>query len=345
MQQNNVSLFKLRYIILIIVAAAVLAAGAYFFVNSGQGIKPVGPPEKVTIAYSVATDAAVAAIAHMQGYYRKEGLDAAARLHPYGKLALQDVLEGKADFATVGETPIVFAIIKGERVSIIATIQSTNMENAIVARRDRGIGALSDLKGRKIAATRGTTMDYFLDVILGTQGISRKEVTVIDLKPNEMLDALARGDVDAISSFHPYIIPAQKKLGVRGITLQDKDIYTATFNIVAKQEFIHRNPEKVKKVLRALIRAEEFVRQNKTEAQTIVADFSGVDIAIVREIWDVYNFTVTLNQSLLLAMEDESQWAIQNRLANGVKKIPNSLDFIYLDGLASVKPKAISILR
>jgi sulfonate transport system substrate-binding protein len=150
--------------------------------------------------------------------------------------------------------------------------------------------------------------------------------------------------VDAISTFHPYIIPAQKRLGVSAIMFQDKDIYSPTFNVVAKQEFIRQNPEKVKKVLRALIRAEEFVRQNKTEAQKMVADFSGVDLSLVRETWDVYNFAVTLNQSLLLALEDESKWAIRNRLTDSVK-IPNYLDYVYLDGLASLKPKAVNILR
>ena len=252
---------------------------------------------------------------------------------------------GKADFATLGETPIVFAVMKGDPVSIIATIQMTNLENAIVARKDRGIGAMGDLRGRKIATSLGTTLDYFLDAILGAKGISRKEVTVIDMKVEELSDALARGDVDAISTFHPYIIPAQKNLGDRGITFRDKDIYTATFNMIAKQEFIRRNPEKIKKILRALIKAEEFLNRHPAEAQKIVADFSGADISIVREVWAGYNFGVGLDQSLLLAMEDESKWAIKNRLTGGMTKLPNYLDFIYLDGLASVKPKAINILR
>ena len=344
MQENDASPSKRRYLIWSLVAAAAMAASAYFFVRGGPGIRPSGPPEKVTIAYSAATNGAVAHVAHMQGYYMKEGLEVTARLHPYGKPALQDLLEGRADFATCGETPVVFAIMKGERVSVVATIETTNQENAIIARRDRGIGALGDLKGRKVATTLGTTMDYFLDATLGAHGIARSEVTVIDLPAEEMPDALARGDVDAISTFHPYIIPAQKKLGVSGITFQDRDIYSATFNIVAKQEFIRQNPGKVKKVLRALIRGEEFVKQNKTEAQKMVADFSGVDVSSVRQSWDVYNFNVSLDQSLLLALEDESKWAIRNRLTDSVK-IPNYLDHVYLDGLASVKPKAVKILR
>ena len=285
MQQNNASPFKRRYGIGIAVAAAALVAGTFFFVNGGLGIKPPGPPERVTIAYSTTTDPVLAVVAQMKGYYREEGLEATARLHPYGKLALQDVLEGKADFATVAETPVMFAILKGEKISVIATIQTTSQNNAVLARRDRGIGTFEHLRGRKIAATLGTTSDYFLDAALAAQGISRKDVTIVDLKAEEISVALAHGDIDAASAFHPYLALAQKKLAGNGITFYDKDIYTWTYNMAAKQEFIRQHPGKVVKILRALFKAEEFIRRHPAEAQQIVTDFSRMDIAVVRDTW------------------------------------------------------------
>jgi NitT/TauT family transport system substrate-binding protein len=176
------------------------------------------------------------------------------------------------------------------------------------------------------------------------QGISRKDVTFVDLTAEKMPEALDLGDVDAASTPHPYSVFAQKKLGDRGITFQNKEIYTATFNLVAKQEFIRQNPGKVVKMIRALVKAEEFVRRHPSEAQKIVADFSGVDIAVVGEVWASQNFGVTLDQSLLPAMEDESRWAIKNRLT-GAREVPNYLAFIYFDGLMSVRPEAVTILR
>jgi NitT/TauT family transport system substrate-binding protein len=97
-------------------------------------------------------------------------------------------------------------------------------------------------------------------------------------------------------------------------------------------------------MLRALVRAEEFVRANPAEAQKIVADFSGIDINIVRDIWAYTSFTVSLDQALILALEDESRWAIKGGLT-AAKAIPNYLDFIYFDGLKSVRPEAVRILR
>lgn len=335
---------KHQFTFLTVAVLITLAIAGYYLMRSSTDHKPGRSPEKITIAYSAATDSVLAQVAQMRGYYLEEGLEATSHLHPYGKLALREVLEGKADFATVAETPVMFAIMKGEKISIIATIQTSNKNNAIVARKDKGILTPADLKGRKIAATFGTTSQFFMDAFLALQGISRKDMKIIDVKAEELQNALLHGDVDAVSAFNPYLIRVQGKLGNKGITFYDEDIYTQTFNMVATQEFISRNPGKVRKMLHALIKAEEFVEQNPTEAQKVVADFSRTDIAVVREIWSGISFSVTLDQSLVLALEDESRWAIQAGLT-GKAQMPNYLDFIYVDGLESIRPEAVRILR
>ena len=333
-----------RLLMRMTIAAALLATAASLFACTQQERKPAGPPEKVTIAFSATTDAVLAEVAQVKGFFREEGLAVTPRLHPYGKPALEDMLAGKADFATVAITPVMFAILNGEKIAVIATIENSDKANAVLARRDRGITAPKDLKGKRIAATLGTTSEFYLDAVLGLHGISRKDVEAVDLKAGEMADALARGDIDAVSTFIPYTVLTQKKLGDRAITLQDREIYRWTFNVVAKQEFIRKNPEKVRRILRALVRAEEFVRENPAEAQKIVAGFSGIDLAIVRDIWADTRFTVSLDQPLILTLEDESRWAINSGLTVAMK-VPNYLDFIYFEGLKSIKPDAVMILK
>lgn len=324
---------------------AVMALALASLVACSQGEHPpVGPPEKVTIAIATTTDSVLAQIAQAKGYYREEGLDATVHLQPYGKLALQEVLEGKADFATVAETPVMFAIMNGAKISVLATIESSRKGNAIVARKDRGVLTLNDLKGKKVAMIKGTTTDYFLDVLLTVNGIAQDEVTIVDMKAEEMSGALANGDIDAASMFITYAIPVQRRLGERGGMFQDENVYTFTFNLVATQEFIRNNPEKIKRLLRALVRAEEFVEKNPVEAQQVVAEFSGVDIAAIRDIWDKTSFRVSLDEMLILALEDEARWAIDDKLV-GTAKVPNFLDYIYLDGLQAAAPKAVRILK
>ncbi len=326
------------------IALTVLSAALLLLSCARTGQKAAGPTEKVTIAISATTESVLAEVAQMQGFFKQEGLETTVRKHPYGRPCLEDMLAGKADLATVAETPVMFAVMRGEKISVIATIESSQKGNAIIARKDRGIHTFKDLKGKSIGVTPGTVSDFFLDSILLLNGFSRNDAKIVNLTAEKMSHALTNGDIDAASTFNPYTSQAEKKLGERGITFQDENIYTWTFNVVARQEFIRNNPGKIKKLLRALIKAEEFVTKNPASAQKVVADFSGIDIGIVGSVWADTNFRVSLDQALILALEDESLWAIKNGLTNAVK-VPNYLNFMYVDGLHDVKPDAVKILR
>lgn len=328
---------------LMALAVALILSG-FLFACDRMDRKPDDPPQKITIALTTPQDAALAQVAQTLDYYRAEGLEATARLHPIGKLALEDLLAGKADFATVAETPVMFAIMRGEKIAVVATIHTSDSLNAIVARKDKEVLTFGDLKGKKVAVTLGTTQDFFLDSILAVNGISREDVEVVNLKAEEMADALAHGDVDAISTFSVHTIIAQRKLGDRAITFKNKDIYRQSLNVVARPEFIHDNPDTVARMLRALVKAEKFIQEHPAEAQKIASDFCCSEISIINEIWADSNFAVRLDQTLLLSLEDESRWAIDDGLTEA-RKIPNYLDYIYLDGLKSVKPHAVSILK
>ncbi len=322
----------------------VLVALGTFVACSRTEQKPGAAPEKITIAYAASPDSALTQAAQALGYYSEEGLEAVPQIYPYGKMALRAVLEGKADFATAAETPIMFAIMRGEKIVILATIATSRKNNAIIARKDKGIRVPGDLKGKRIAATFGTISEFFMDAFLVTHGISRKNMKVVNLDPEQEMEALVRGDVDAISAFTPFTIEVQRRMGDAVVTFHDEEIYQQTFNVVATQEFVRANPEKVRKLLMALVKAQEYVKARPEEAKRMVAEFSGIDETIVDGVWADEIFDVTLDQSLLLAMEDESQWAIKNRLVSQTR-MPNYLGFIYLDGLESVKPKAVRILR
>jgi NitT/TauT family transport system substrate-binding protein len=332
---------KWRRLSIALVMTAVVAAS---FSCSRTDQKPVGPPEKVIFAYTVLPDATLAHVAQRNGYYLQEGLDVTAQVHQIGKAALQSVLEGKADFATVAETPVMFAIMKGEKIAIIATINSSNRNMAVLARKDKDILVPHDLKGKKIATTFGTIGEFFMDTLAVTNGLSRKQMNVINLPAETLQDALISGKVDAISTWNPILIQAQRKLGDGGIAFYGEDIYTQTYNVVATQEYIRKNPLQVKKILFALIKAEEFVGRNPAEAQKIVANASGTDMEALRRVWPGNTFRVTLDQPLVLALEEEARWAIKGGLVRKAN-IPNYLNFVYLDGLASVKPAAVRILR
>jgi NitT/TauT family transport system substrate-binding protein len=61
-------------------------------------------------------------------------------------------------------------------------------------------------------------------------------------------------------------------------------------------------------------------------------------------VWQQNQFTLSLDQSLVLAMEDEARWMIKNNLTTE-RQVPNFLDYIHEDGLKAVKPELVNIIR
>ena len=330
--------------IVFIPVVIVLAVGGYFLLSQKEPQKPAGPLEKITFAISYNPISGPALIAFAKGHLGDEGLDVTLQLHASGKACLNAVIKGKADLATVAETPIMHAGMRGEKIYTIATIESSEKSTVVIARKDKGISTPSDLKGKRIGVTFGTSGEFALDTFIIFQGISRNDIDAVNLKPEEMLDAIIKSEVDAVTTWAPFSINVQKEMGDKGITFYTEGMYRETFNIAAMQAFVNKNPETIEKVLRALIRAESFIRENPDESRKILAEYSNMDETLLKEIWDIYSFSVRLDQSFIVTLEDEARWAIKNKLTDK-KEVPNYLSFIYLDGLKKVKPEAVNVIH
>jgi NitT/TauT family transport system substrate-binding protein len=306
--------------------------------------KTSGPPQKITVAYTWQPQSTLVHVAVAKGYFSEEGLEVAPLMHTYGKAALQSVIENKADFATVAETPLMFNILKGEKILVIANIEASSMNNAIVARKDADIAKPADLKGKRIGYTPGTTSDFFLDSLLTANGLTRQDIRPVAIKPEEMQDAIMAKKIDATSTWNYPLTQIKQQLGANGAVFFDREIYTETFNIAARQEFVQKNPETVKRFLRALIKAEDFVAQDPEGAQSIMSAATKIDHALIHDVWNAFNYHVVLGQTLLITLEDETRWAMKNKLTDQTV-MPDYLNYIHTDSLRAVRPEAIRMNR
>lgn len=302
------------------------------------------PLQKITVAYTLQPQSTLVHVAVAKGYFVEEGLDIQPLLHTYGKAALASVVENRADFATVAETPIMFSVLRGDKIFVIANIEASTMNNAIVARKSAGIAKPGDLKGKRIGFTPGTTSDFFLDSLLTAHGMTRLEIQAVALKPEEMQDAIAGEKVDAVSTWNYPLTQIYRHLGVDGTIFYDREIYTETFNIAASQEFVKKNPDVVKRFLRGLIKAENFVAKNPGFAQAIMSEATKIDQGLIREVWNSFSYRVVLDQTLLITLEDETRWAMKNKLTKQAV-MPDYMQYIHPDSLSAVKPEALKMNR
>jgi NitT/TauT family transport system substrate-binding protein len=298
--------------------------------------------EKITIAVSPWPASTPLYIAHEKGYFRDQGLDATLHSYTSGHLGLDAMLSGKADIATAGDTPIARAAIDSKPVAVVATVSEITSAILIIARKDRGISAPDDLRGKKIGLALGSAAEFFLHVYLTTSYINPKEVRIVNIAADKIVDALLNGEVDAVSTWSPFTIVLREKLGSNALILHDPNIYTMTWNIAATQDFVKTNPERIKRFLRAVIRANSFINEHPDEARTISAKHIGTDSPLFEKEWKAYNFTAVLDQSLILNLEDQARWMIK-REAGSAQRPSNFMDFIYTDGLKAVQPEAVTI--
>ena len=84
--------------------------------------------------------------------------------------------------------------------------------------------------------------------------------------------------------------------------------------------------------------------KNPDDAQAIVSSATKIDKNLIHEVWNAFNYHVVLDQTLLITLEDETRWAMKNKLTDRTV-MPDYLSYIHLDSLKAVKPEAIKMNR
>jgi NitT/TauT family transport system substrate-binding protein len=100
----------------------------------------------------------------------------------------------------------------------------------------------------------------------------------------------------------------------------------------------------VNRLLRSLAQAEYFLKSHPDDAKAIVQKRLRYDNTYINAVWREHQFSLSLDHSLIAAMEDEARWMIKNNLTKE-KQIPDFMNYIYVDGLKAIRPEAVKIIR
>jgi NitT/TauT family transport system substrate-binding protein len=221
---------------------------------------------------------------------------------------------------------------------------TTMEDHAIIGRRDRGILTPAGLKGKRIGVSMGTTTQFFLDAFLNRQRLAPGDVTVVNLAPRELAEALAVGEIDAAVMYQPFLDTSATALADQAVVFSGDAVYDVLFAIAATRDYVAARQKTLEKILRATIRGARFCKDTPGAAIEALAAIMKTDPAIVKRIWPSYQFEVSLRQGLLLTLEDEARWAIKNKLT-AATKVPNYLDALALEPLQAVAPSAVTVVH
>jgi len=176
--------------------------------------------------------------------------------------ALEYLNAGSIDFGSAAGSAALVARINGNPIKSIY-VYSRPEWTALVTTKDSKITAVADLRGKRVAVTRGTDPHIFLVRALLEAGLSERDITPVLLQHADGKTALIRGDVDAWAGLDPMMAQAEIEDGAR---LFFRKADANTFGILnVREQFLKDHPQIAQRVLAVYEEARRYSLLNYDE--------------------------------------------------------------------------------
>ena len=309
------------------------------------GCQAVTPPEKLSIAgIETSSASSLLYIADKQHFFDTEGLQVNFHYYLTSDAALKALHAGKDDLAVSSETSLVYDIMGGAKTSIFSIIAVSTKFPGMLVNVTSHINQAQDLKGKRIGVTLGSNTDYFLDAMLTLGGLDHSDAQIIPLQPDQMLEALTSGRVDAVAVPPLRLLEIQNALNHQVAILTDNLIYTTFVCMATTPAYLNGHGPTLQKFLKALLKAKSFIDTNPEASKQILVNASHRSRQIVDQVWMMFRYGPELTQDLVIALKDEARWISQRQLVKNTS-LPNFETFLSLDALQSVAPSAVSVIQ
>lgn len=223
---------------------------------------------KVTIGSSGWTGFAPLSLAEKAGIYKKNGVDATIKFIPQKDRHLAIASGDVQCAATTVET---FIVWNANGVPIMQVVQLDKSYGADGMAVRKEINKISDLKGKTVAASAPGTAPYFtLAWFLKKNGLSVKDVRIVNLEPAAAAQAFVTGQNDAAMTYEPYLSTVREKPEAGKIiaTTLDYPMIMDTFGCTPK--FIKENPKAVQAMVDSYFEALEMIKKEPAKSHEIM---------------------------------------------------------------------------
>lgn len=225
---------------------------------------------KVAIGISGWTGFAPLTLAKEAGIFKKNGLDVAIKKIPQKERHLAIASGDVQCAATTVETWVVWNANGVATTQIFQLDKSYGADGMVVK---PGINKITDLKGKTVAASAPGTSPYFaLAWMLKKNGLSTKDVKVVNLEPQAAANAMIAGTagVDAAMTYEPYLgaVRAKPEAGKIIATTLDYPMVMDTFGCTPK--FLSENPKAAKALADSYFEAVEMIQKEPKKSFEIM---------------------------------------------------------------------------
>lgn len=253
-------------------ALAVLLAAPAFAAEQPKEIR-------VDYAYYSPPSLVLKRFGWLEQEFAKDGIPVKWVLSQGSNRALEFLNSGSVDFGSTAGLAAVLSRANGNPIKAVYVYERPEWA-ALVVGKDSGIKSIQDLKGRKVAATKGTDPYLFLLRSLHTVGLKKGDVEVVHLQHPDGRTALEQKRVDAWAGLDPHMAASELEQGSR---LLYRNVGFNTYGFLNTTEsFAAKYPEHVKRVVKAYEKARLWIIANPEETAKIVSEEAKISLRVAK---------------------------------------------------------------
>jgi sulfonate transport system substrate-binding protein len=197
---------------------------------------------------------------------------------------LEAINIGSVDFgADTADTVPIFAQAAGAKLAYVAEEAASPSAQAILVPKDSSVQTLADLKGKKVAVTKGAGSHFLLLAALAKAGLTFQDITPAYLTPADGRAAFVSGNVDAWVAWDPFLTSASRQSAARILSDGAGGLASYKRYYVASAAFAERNSDALNVIFGKLSETGKWVKANPKEAAGLLANLWGIDAATVEE--------------------------------------------------------------
>ncbi|AKK00985.1 MULTISPECIES: aliphatic sulfonate ABC transporter substrate-binding protein [Pseudomonas] len=267
---SRVSLARARFLI----SACILALGLPSMTRAAES-----PPAEVHLDYAYYSPVSLV-LKHL-GYLEKALPQTKVSwvLSQGSNRSLEYLNSGGVDFASSASLAAVLSRANGSPIKSVY-VYSRAEWTALVVRKDSPYQTVADLKGKKIAATKGTDPYLFTLRSLQQAGLDKDDVELVHLQHPDGRTALEKGDVDAWAGLDPHMAASEVQAGSR--LLYRNPAFNSYGVVSVTEKYAQEHPQTIKTVLAAYEQAREWAVGHPQELAKLLADESGLPLEVAR---------------------------------------------------------------
>ena len=200
---------------------------------------------------------------------------------PAGPPLLEALSASAIDFGATGDTPPIFAQAAGAALLYVGAQPVRGDNQAIIVRDGGPVRTLADLRGRRVAYTRGSSAHNVVVKALGRAGLVPSDIQSVPLQPADAAAAFRTGAIDAWAIWDPFLAIAQQDPATR-VLAQATDVAPSNSFFLARRAWAERAPDQVAALLDAINTAAAWAAANPDALAGLMAEVTGVPIAAQR---------------------------------------------------------------